>query len=108
MPVEHVPWKVIDVVLAGHNPAVGTIFPHGISPEGSWTGWEITEVILAYSSLLAEKSQEGSRLFTTFYTAWPPGCAVLAMRQKPEELKTQTALAGEPAPQVSRNKLTII
>jgi hypothetical protein len=33
MSIDEVPWNVVEVVLAYHDPAVGTVFPHGYSPE---------------------------------------------------------------------------
>jgi len=30
MPIDEVPWNVVEVILASYNPAVGTVFPHGL------------------------------------------------------------------------------
>jgi hypothetical protein len=30
MPIDEVAWNVVEVVFAGHDPAIGTVFPHGL------------------------------------------------------------------------------
>jgi hypothetical protein len=30
MSIDEVSWKVVNVVFAGYDPAVGTVFPHGL------------------------------------------------------------------------------
>ena len=30
MPVDDVAWNVVNVVFAGHDPAIGIVFPHGV------------------------------------------------------------------------------
>jgi hypothetical protein len=39
---------VVDVVFAGHDPAIGIVFPHGVfSPgESHRVGWDTSEAIL--------------------------------------------------------------
>ena len=47
MPVDEIAWNVVDVVFAGHDPAIGIVFPHGIlSPEElTKVGWETSGAI---------------------------------------------------------------
>jgi len=40
VPVDEVAWKVVDVIFAGHDPAIRIIFPHGVlSAEVAHKGW---------------------------------------------------------------------
>jgi hypothetical protein len=72
MPVDEVAWNVVDVVFAGHDPAIGIVFPHGLLPKDhkGWLGKPVEQVVPIQAYLLGKNNR-----VITFFTAFLQGVA---------------------------------
>lgn len=66
MSIDEISWNVVDVVFAGDDPAVGTVFPHGLPSREPRIGWEISGAICPDLHIETGNKQGEGSFFTSF------------------------------------------